>query len=129
MLLAVVASMYAVYHGPAGLRAIATRTHRYAAVLAHALREAGVTVEHAEFFDTLSVLVPGRAAEIAANARGFGLQLRLVDEDRLGISTSEVTTPLDADQRAQGVRRRHGRRLPRRHRTGRGSAAMPCRPT
>ena len=46
MLLAVVASMYAVYHGPEGLRAIATRTHRYAAVLAAALAEGGLTVEH-----------------------------------------------------------------------------------
>ncbi len=59
VLLAVVASMYAVYHGPAGLRAIATRTHRYAAVLAAALREGGVEVEHAEFFDTVTARVPG----------------------------------------------------------------------
>ena len=61
VLLAVVASMYAVYHGPEGLRAIATRTHRYAAVLAAALREGGVEVEHAEFFDTVTARVPGRA--------------------------------------------------------------------
>ena len=61
VLLAVVASMYAVYHGPAGLRAIATRTHRYAAVLAAALREGGVEVEHAAFFDTVTARVPGRA--------------------------------------------------------------------
>ncbi len=92
VLLAVVASMYAVYHGPEGLRAIATRTHRYAAVLAKALTGAGLTLEHQEFFDTLSVVVPGRAAEVVTAARGHGLQLRLVDEDRVGISTSETTT-------------------------------------
>jgi glycine dehydrogenase len=92
VLLAVVASMYAVYHGPDGLRAIATRTHRYAALLAAALREAAVEVEHADFFDTLSVRVPGRAEQVVAAARDLGVHLRLVDPDRVGISTSEVTT-------------------------------------
>ncbi len=92
VLLAVVASMYAVYHGPEGLRAIATRTHRYAAVLARALGEAGIAIEHEEFFDTLTVSVPGRAADVVASARTLGLHLRLVDADRVGISTSECTT-------------------------------------
>ncbi|HEU5036176.1 MAG TPA: aminomethyl-transferring glycine dehydrogenase [Nocardioides sp.] len=92
VLLAVVASMYAVYHGPEGLRAIATRTHRYAAVLAAALREAGIPVAHQEFFDTLTVPVPARAADVVAAARTLGLQLRLVDADHVGISTSECTT-------------------------------------
>ena len=92
VLLAVVASMYAVYHGPDGLRAIATRTHRHAAVLARALVKAGIEVEHELFFDTLSVLVPGRAAEVVAAAHELGLQLRLVDADRVGVSTSECTT-------------------------------------
>ena len=92
VLLAVVASMYAVYHGPEGLRAIATRTHRYAVVLARALGEAGIAVAHEDFFDTLTVSVPGGAAEIVASARTLGLHLRLVDADRVGISTSECTT-------------------------------------
>ncbi|GAA1141128.1 aminomethyl-transferring glycine dehydrogenase [Nocardioides aquiterrae] len=92
VLLAVVASMYAVYHGPDGLRAIATRTHRYAAVLAAALAEAGIPVVHEEFFDTLTVPVPGRAADVVAAARSLGVQLRLVDADHVGISTSETTT-------------------------------------
>jgi glycine cleavage system P protein (glycine dehydrogenase) len=105
VLLAVVASMYAVYHGPGGLRAIATRAHRYAAVLARALGEAGIPVENDEFFDTLSVVVPGRAAHVVAAARMHGLQLRLVDEDRVGISTSEATTrsTLTSVLRAFGV--------------------------
>nr|WP_258562488.1 aminomethyl-transferring glycine dehydrogenase [Nocardioides sp. MAH-18] len=92
VLLAVVASMYAVYHGPEGLRSIATRTHRYAAVLAAALTEGGIEVVHQQFFDTLTVRVPGRASDVVTTARSLGLQLRLVDADLVGISTSEVTT-------------------------------------
>ena len=92
VLLAVVASMYAVYHGPQGLRAIASRTHRYAAVLAQALLKAGIEVEHQQFFDTVSVVVPGRATEVVAAAHERGIQVRQVDTDRVGISTSECTT-------------------------------------
>lgn len=91
VLLAVVASMYAVYHGPEGLRAIATRTHRYAAVLAAALADAGFPVRHQEFFDTLTVPVAS-AADVVASARSLGVQLRLVDAETVGISTSELTT-------------------------------------
>ena len=80
------------YHGPEGLRAIATRTHRYAAVLAAALHEAGHPVAHERFFDTLTVPVPGRAAEVVGAARELGLHLRLVDADTVGIATSETTT-------------------------------------
>jgi glycine dehydrogenase len=105
VLLAVVASMYAVYHGPEGLRTIATSAHRYAAVLARALADGGVKVEHPEFFDTLTVSVPGRAADVVAVARQHGLQLRLIDADRVGISTSETTTrsTLTSVLRAFGV--------------------------
>ncbi len=105
VLLAVVASMYAVYHGPDGLRSIATRVHRYASVLAHALREGGVGVESDDFFDTVTAVARGRAADVVASARQLGLHLRLIDEDRIGISTSEVTTrsTLTAVLRAFGV--------------------------
>ncbi len=105
VLLAVVASMYAVYHGPAGLRAIATRTHRYAAVLATALAQGGLEVARAEFFDTVEVVVPGRADAVVADARERGLHLRLVDADRVGVSTSETTTraSIDAVLAAFGV--------------------------
>ncbi|MGH3386304.1 MAG: aminomethyl-transferring glycine dehydrogenase, partial [Nocardioidaceae bacterium] len=92
VLLAVVASMYAVYHGPDGLRRIAERTHRYAAVLAAGLRAGGVEVVHDEFFDTVQVRVPGRAAEVVAAAREAGIHLRLVDADLVGIATGETTT-------------------------------------
>jgi glycine dehydrogenase len=92
VLLAVAASMYAVYHGPEGLRQIATRTHRYAAVLAHALAEGGYAPVHERFFDTLTVPVPGRAEAVVAAARSLGVHLRLVDADTVALSTSERTT-------------------------------------
>ena len=92
VLLAVVAAMYAVYHGPDGLTAIATRTHRYAAVLARALTDAGHPPAHEHFFDTLTVPVPGRAADVVTAARSLGLVLRFIDHDTVGISTSEATT-------------------------------------
>jgi glycine dehydrogenase len=91
VLLAVVASMYAVYHGPEGLRTIARRTHRYAAVLAAALRDGGVEVLHEDLFDTVTARVPGRAAEVVDAAREAGVHLRLVDADTVGVSTSETT--------------------------------------
>ncbi len=94
VLLAVVASMYAVYHGPEGLRTIAQRAHRCAVALAAALREADVEVLHGAFFDTVLTRVPGRAAEVVAAARAAGVQLRLVDADHVGVSCSERT---DAD--------------------------------
>ena len=72
VLLAVVASMYAVHHGPEGLRTIARRTHRCAAVLAGALREGGVEVVHGAFFDTVLARVPGRAADVVAAAHATG---------------------------------------------------------
>ncbi len=92
VLLAVVASMYAVYHGPEGLRTIARRTHAHAVSVAAQLRAAGLEMEHEEFFDTLCVAVPGRAREIVDAARVLGLYLRLIDENRVGISTSECTS-------------------------------------
>ena len=92
VLLAVTASMYAVYHGPEGLRTIATRAHRYAAVLAAALRAGGFEVTTESFFDTLTVAVPGGAAGVVASARALGLHLRLVDADTVSLATSETTT-------------------------------------
>ncbi|MBK0868048.1 MULTISPECIES: aminomethyl-transferring glycine dehydrogenase [unclassified Saccharopolyspora] len=92
VLLAVMSSMYAVYHGPGGLRAIAQRAHRMAAVLAERLRRGGVEVVHAEFFDTIVTRVPGRAAEVVDAARGEGINLRHIDADHVGLSCDETTT-------------------------------------
>ncbi len=97
VLLAVTASMYAVYHGPDGLRAIAERTHAHAARLAGALTSAGLAPAHPAFFDTLTVPVPGRASEVVAAARESGVHLRLVDADTVALSTSECTTDAIVD--------------------------------
>ncbi|MBB5826640.1 aminomethyl-transferring glycine dehydrogenase [Micromonospora carbonacea] len=93
VLLAVMAGMYAVYHGPDGLRAIARRTRAMAARLAAGLRAGGVSVADVAFFDTVLVTVPGRAAQVVADAQRRGVNLRLVDADRVGVSCDETTTP------------------------------------
>ncbi|MFB7955742.1 aminomethyl-transferring glycine dehydrogenase [Streptomyces sp. NPDC056045] len=92
VLLAVMAGMYAVYHGPDGLRTIARRTHRYATILAEGLRAAGVDVVTGSYFDTLTVRVPGRAAEVVEGARERGVNLRLVDADVVSLACDETTT-------------------------------------
>ncbi len=104
VLLAVVASMYAVYHGPQGLSDIAMSLHLQAVALADALRAAGVEVVHEEFFDTVLARVPGRAAEVVGAARSAGVHLRQVDDDHVGISTNEVSTVPRARRRARGLR-------------------------
>jgi len=105
VLLAVVAAMYASYHGADGLRTIAARVHRCAVVLAAGLRAGGVSVLHDSFFDTVTARVPGRAAAVVAAARVEGISLRLADADHVGVACDETTTPehLVAVLRAFGV--------------------------
>ncbi len=105
VLLAVVASMYAVYHGPDGLTAIARSVHAQALALAERLRAGGVEVVHESFFDTVMARVPGRAAEVTDAARAAGVHVWHVDADHVGLSTSEVTDAdvLDAVLGAFGV--------------------------
>ncbi|MBO2454056.1 aminomethyl-transferring glycine dehydrogenase [Actinomadura barringtoniae] len=91
VLLAVMASMYAVYHGPEGLAAIAERAHGHAVRIASGLREGGVEVVHDSFFDTVLARVPGRASEVVRAARDAGRNLRMVDDDHVGIACDEVT--------------------------------------
>ncbi|RFS82352.1 glycine dehydrogenase (aminomethyl-transferring) [Actinomadura spongiicola] len=93
VLLAVMAGMYAVYHGPEGLAAIAQRTHRRAAEIAAGLRAGGVEVVHDAFFDTVLARVPGRAAQVVAAALDHGVNLRPVDADHVGIACDETTLP------------------------------------
>jgi glycine dehydrogenase len=92
-LLAIAAGMYAVHHGPEGLRAIAARVHGSAVSLADALRDAGVAVEHESFFDTVMALVPGGAESVVARASAAGINLRRVGDDRVAIACDEITTP------------------------------------
>ena len=97
VLLAVVAAMYAVHHGPQGLTRIARRVHRLTAALRAGLVDAGVEVVNESWFDTLRLRVPGRAHELADVASAAGYELRRVDDDHLGISLDETTTPEDVE--------------------------------
>jgi glycine dehydrogenase len=92
VLLAVVASMYAVYHGPEGLKAIAHAIHRRATAIAAMLGAAGVEVVHESYFDTVLARVPGEAAAAVARGREAGLHLRLVDDDHVAISVGETAS-------------------------------------
>jgi glycine dehydrogenase len=92
VLLAVIASMYAVYHGPEGLRAIAGAVRQRTATLAAGLRRLGFRLRHDTFFDTLTVETGDRTAEIAQRARQLRMNFR-VEDAALGISTDETTTP------------------------------------
>ncbi|MEM8924750.1 MAG: aminomethyl-transferring glycine dehydrogenase [Actinomycetota bacterium] len=91
-LLANVAAAYAAWHGPEGLTAIAEQVHGLTASLAEAVRAAGMTVT-GEFFDTITVTAPGRAAAIVAEAEAAGINLRPIDDDRVGLSFDETSTP------------------------------------
>jgi glycine dehydrogenase len=91
VLLAVMASMYAVYHGREGLELIARRVHRFAVVLAQGLRQGGLSIVHDRFFDTIQVRVPFHADAVVAAARKRDINLRRVDADTVGIAVDEVT--------------------------------------
>ncbi|MBN9580429.1 MAG: aminomethyl-transferring glycine dehydrogenase [Afipia sp.] len=92
VLLAVIASMYAVYHGPEGLAQIARTVHRRTAVLAAGLRKLGFAPRDDAFFDTLSVAVDGQRHDIIARAAHERINLRL-GETTVGIALDETTTP------------------------------------
>ncbi len=100
VLLAVVAALYAQYHGPDGLRQIARRVHRSVSVLAHLVSAAGHTVVNDTFFDTLTVEVADAAATIAA-ARAAGYDLRPVDATHVGVTFDETTTIADVAEVAR----------------------------
>ena len=95
VLLAVIAAMYACYHGPRGLRRIAARIHRLTATLAAGLKQLGFELLNETAFDTLTVKVPGQAAAIHAKARARRCNLRSIDADSVGISLDETTCRAD----------------------------------
>ena len=88
-LLAIVAGAYAVYHGPEGLRAIAERLHTNAARVATALESAGYGIAYEHFFDTVVIDAPARADELVAKALEAGINIRRINENRVGISVGE----------------------------------------
>src|SRR5437868_2944323 len=96
VLLAVIASMYAVYHGPAGLRAIAQRVHRLTSQLADDLRALGLKITHQNFFDTIRVEVESSALTLE-HAQKADCDLRALGPRAVGISFDETTTPRDLE--------------------------------
>ena len=94
---AVVASMYAVYHGPEGLKRIARRVASYTAILAEGLKSMGFTLEHEEAFDTLEVHTGVRTDELLASAIAAGMNLRHASKGSLGITLDESTTRADIE--------------------------------
>ena len=97
VLLANIASMYAVYHGPQGLKQIAQRTHQLTAILACGLKALGVNVQNAAFFDTLTLATGGATAALHEQARARQLNLRQIDADHLGLSLDETSTQADVE--------------------------------
>ncbi len=99
VLLAVMAGMYAVYHGPEGLRKIATRVHAFALAVAEAATAAGHTVVHGNFFDTVRIRVGAgsghAAAELVAAAHNAGYLLRQADREHVQVAVDETTTEAD----------------------------------
>jgi glycine dehydrogenase len=91
VLLAVMAGMYAVYHGPEGLRAIAEQVNGTARSLAAALTAAGLEIVHADYFDTVQVRVPARARGLAEHAHSRGILLHVVDDDTVSVAVDETT--------------------------------------
>jgi glycine dehydrogenase len=98
VLLAVMAAMYASYHGADGLTAIARRVHGHARSVAAGLAAAGIDVAHDNFFDTVLARVPGQAAAIQSAAKTLGINVWRADDDHISIACDETTTAEQADR-------------------------------
>ncbi|MBD9399333.1 aminomethyl-transferring glycine dehydrogenase [Pseudomonas sp. PDM11] len=98
VLLANIAAMYAVYHGPQGLTRIAQRVHQLTRIFARGVQGFGLAVEQQAFFDTVTLRTGTQTAALHANARAAGINLREVDAERLGLSFDETTTQADIEQ-------------------------------
>ena len=97
VLLANIASMFAVYHGPAGLKRIAERTHALTAILAAGLKTLGVQVVGASAFDTLTLATGSATASLHDKARAQGINLRQIDAAHVGLSLDETTSQADVE--------------------------------
>ncbi|WP_425844714.1 aminomethyl-transferring glycine dehydrogenase [Agrococcus sp. TSP3-2-1] len=103
VLLAVMASMYGVYHGPDGITAIAEGVHAVATRFARAAREAGIELVHERFFDTVRMRVPGRARELQASAADAGILVHVVDDDTLHVAFDETWAELGTGVRLDAL--------------------------
>nr|WP_314877563.1 aminomethyl-transferring glycine dehydrogenase [uncultured Pseudomonas sp.] len=97
VLLANIAGMYAVYHGPAGLKRIAERTHALTAILAAGLEQLGVTLQTQAYFDTLTLATGATTAALHQKAREQRINLRQIDAEHLGLSLDETSTQADVE--------------------------------
>src|SRR5205823_5637937 len=98
VLLAVIAAMYAVYHGPNGLRAIAQRVHDFAAKLAQGLRQLGFKIAHENFFDTIRLeLGQSSSRDLIERAARAGGNLRAISDHAISIAFDETTTDFDIE--------------------------------
>ncbi len=110
VLLAVVAALYGVYHGPDGVKRISTRVHHMTKITAAGLQKLGFELVHDTFFDTITIKTPSIAARIVAKAREWSINLRFIDGDHVGISLDETTKRADINHlwmvfsaKAQGI--------------------------
>src|SRR5579875_3749593 len=103
VLLAVIAAMYAAYHGPGGLAAIARRVHHRAAVLAATLSGYGYRTDSQAFFDTVRVSLPGGAAEAVRRARAAGYNIWQAGPDAVQVACDETTTPQQLREVASAI--------------------------
>jgi glycine dehydrogenase len=101
VLLAVTAALYAVYHGAGGLRRIAGDVHAAARRVAATARAAGLAVRHDQFFDTVAIEAPGRAAQLVEDAHARGLLLRLDGQDAFVVSLGEGVTAANLETLAE----------------------------
>ncbi len=95
VLLAVISSMYAVYHGPEGLKDIATRIHKFTSILADALKSSGFTISNDTFFDTITIQAGAKAKDILNRARSERINLREYKDGRIGIALDETVNSDD----------------------------------
>ncbi|EMJ90781.1 aminomethyl-transferring glycine dehydrogenase [Leptospira alstonii] len=95
VLLAVISSMYAVYHGPEGLKDIATRIHKFTGVLANALKSVGFAITNDSFFDTITIQAGGKAKDILNKANSKKINLREFQDGRIGIALDETVNASD----------------------------------
>ncbi|MEP4484149.1 MAG: aminomethyl-transferring glycine dehydrogenase [Halioglobus sp.] len=96
-LLAIMAAFYAMYHGPDGLRRIAERIHRLTTMLAYSTRQAGLSPDNNSWFDTLTFTVGDQQSAIVERALAQGMNLRIIGDDRVGVSLDETTTSAHVD--------------------------------
>ena len=92
VLLAIISSFYAIYHGSSGLKLIAGRVHRMAQIFVAGLKLMDINVTNRSYFDTVTVRVPGRARQLAARAREAGINVRIINMDLLGVAFDETTS-------------------------------------